>query len=381
MDVSVVKCNSYEDSEVTHALCEALSAVGGLDFVTEGMTVALKANLVSFMRPEAAGTTHPAVIIALTRMLRERGARVIIGDSPGGLYNSVYVGRIYNATGMRAAVEAGAELNEDFSVSEAEFPEATAAKKFKYTSYLDKVDAIIDVCKLKTHGMMGMSCAAKNMFGVVPGTVKPEYHYRYPSYTDFSDMIVDLNEYFKPRLSVCDAIVGMEGNGPTAGKPRSIGCILASESPHKLDLAAAYIIGLGCDDVPTLDAARRRGLIPADVSGLEIFGDIEGFVIGDFDNIASKHSLSFYKDSNNIIKNIFGKIAGKALMSTPRVTKRECIGCGKCAKICPASAIEIKKGKAEIDRSKCIRCFCCQEFCPVGAMKVHRPAVARMLSK
>ncbi len=378
-EVSIVPCGTYEKNAVRAAVEAAVAAVGGIDFVTEGMTVVLKANLVSIATPDKAVTTHPEVLTALTEMLRARGARVIIGDSPGGLYNTAFVNRIYHAAGLSECVEAGAELNDDFSIGDADFPEGKEARRFTYTTYLDKADVIIDVCKFKTHGMMGYSGAAKNLFGTVPGTVKPEYHFRFPSYPQFADMIVDLNEYFKPRLAICDAVVGMEGNGPTAGTPRAIGAILASISPHKLDLLATSLIGLGKDEVPTLDAAYRRGLIPATWEELDVFGDPLPFHISDYETVSVRHSLGFTGTSDNVIKNIFGGIAAKALTSRPQLKPSECVGCNKCGQICPAKAIRIEHGKAVIDRKLCIRCFCCQEFCPKGAMKVHRPWIARIL--
>ena len=67
-------------------------------------------------------------------------------------------------------------------------------RSFRYTAWLDGADAIIDLCKLKTHGMMAMTCGAKNLFGAILGTVKPEYHFRYPDPMDFARMIVDLDE-------------------------------------------------------------------------------------------------------------------------------------------------------------------------------------------
>ena len=177
-DVSIVACSSYDMNEVRAALNAVLEPIGGLDWVHEGMKVAIKANLVSMMKPELAATTHPALLCALVEMLKEKGAETVIGDSPGGLYNAAVVNRIYSVTGMKQAEAAGARLNQNFSNCEAHFEEALVAHDFTYTAYLDEADAIIDFCKLKTHGMMGMSAAAKNMFGVVPGTFKPEYHFR-----------------------------------------------------------------------------------------------------------------------------------------------------------------------------------------------------------
>ena len=198
----------------------ALDANGGLDFVRPGMRVAVKVNLVTAMKPDSAATVHPAVVCALVRLLREKGADVVGGDSPGGVYSAAYLRLLYDVCGLRGVEKAGRQLNDDFSQIEAEYPEARQAKRFPYTAYLAKADAIIELCKLKTHGMMELSCSVKNMFGVIPGTVKPEFHYRYPRAEDFADMLVDLYEYTKPRICICDAVVGMEGNGPTQGRPR-----------------------------------------------------------------------------------------------------------------------------------------------------------------
>lgn len=101
-DAAFAACKSYDDTEVSAALQTAVDAAGGLDWVTPGMRVALKLNLVSAMKPEQAATVHPAVVCALVRMLTARGAHVILGDSPGGLYTSAHLQRVYDATGLRA---------------------------------------------------------------------------------------------------------------------------------------------------------------------------------------------------------------------------------------------------------------------------------------
>ena len=379
--VSVVSCSCYENEVCRRALEEVLAPLGGLDFVVPGMRVGIKANLVSFMKPEEAATTHPVLLAELVKLLRERGAEVIVGDSPGGLYTAAYVKNVYRATGMYEVEKTGAILNENFSQNTARYPEAAVAHSFQYTAWLDDCDCIIDFCKLKSHGMMGMTAAAKNMFGVIPGTMKPEYHYKYPDPRDFARMLVDLDEYFKPVLSIVDGVIGMEGNGPTAGKPRYIGVVAASKSPHALDLVCARLIGLRREDVPTLEAAYERGLIPGDWSELVVTGDVEGLAVSDFDNIRTKNDLLFKNTFKGKLGVWFGKMVQFCLRSEPRVKKDECIGCGKCGQICPASAISMKKRLPVIDRKRCIHCFCCQEFCPKGAMKVSRPLVARILNR
>ena len=259
-EVSIVHCEKYDMETAEAALLQVLEPLGGLDWVKSGMRVAIKANLVSFLKPEAAATTHPVLLCALTKLLVQRGAQVVVGDSPGGLYTPAYVNRVYAATGVGAVEEFGGRLNRNFEQKTAHFPEAIAAKTFQYTAYLDEADAIINFCKLKSHGMMSLSAAVKNMFGTVPGTVKPEYHFRFPDPMDFAGMLLDLNRFFKPKLCIVDAVVAMEGNGPTAGKPRPLGAILAGTDPSKLDLVCARVIGLDPQRVPTRAACfcRRR---------------------------------------------------------------------------------------------------------------------------
>lgn len=378
--IAPLKEYTYDGARV--ALKQVLDGIGGLDFVKEGLHIVIKANLVSAMKPEEGATTHPTLIAALADMLIERGARVTLGDSPGGLYNSAFVGRVYTASGMRALTEHGVKLNDDFSELKASFPEGRVLHDFVYTGYLDKADLIINFAKLKSHGMMGMSCAAKNMFGTVPGVIKPEYHFRFPKYEDFADMIVDLDEYFCPYISIADAVIGMEGNGPTAGTPREMGFILASHSPHNLDLLAADLIGFEISELPILEAAHRRGLIPDSVRELNLIGDAEPHRIHDFERVVERRSLEFSGNGKSPIKRLFGKIAGAVLRTRPKLVPDKCVGCGICKGICPAGAIVItKKKKAKIDRKKCIRCFCCQEFCPKSALKVKRTLLAELFHR
>lgn len=380
-DVSLFPCGSYDETECTCAMESVLAPVGGLDWVMAGMRIAVKVNLVSAMRPEAAATTHPMLLKVLVKMLLARGAEVVLGDSPGGLFTPAHLNHVYDVTGLRELEQVGAKLNQDFSQKQAAFPEAKQAKSFQYTAWLDQADAIIDFCKLKTHGQMGMTCATKNFFGVIPGTMKPEYHNKYPNPADFANMLVDLSEYFKPRLCICDAVIGMEGNGPTQGTPRKFGLLAASASCHKLDLVCARVLGFTADEVPTLKAAHARGLIPASPEELCISGDLRTYVLTDVQKTPAQQSMYYRRGGDGLIAKITNSVLSSVLTPFPQVDKHTCIGCGKCADICPAKAITMKKRLPDIDRSVCIHCFCCQEFCPKGAMRVGRSAIAKLLNR
>lgn len=374
-DVAVVRCKTYDVEAVKPALEEALNAVNGLDFVKSGMKIIIKPNLVSFKKPDAAATTHPALLEALVEMLLARGADVTIGDSPGGPHSLPLLNRVYAATGMDRVEKLGAKLNRNMNEKTVDFPEGKVLKNFTYTEYLDEADAIIDFCKLKSHGMLGMSAAVKNLFGTIPGLKKPEVHYKFQNDAEFADMLVDLNEYFKPRLAICDAVIGMEGNGPTAGTPRQIGAIIASKSTYYADVVGAELIGMNIDGLPTLQAAYERGFAPSSSKNLRVYGDIRALTVDDF-KAPPVRGLSFMRKGN-----VLHFISKAALEHKPTLKKRFCVGCGECARMCPAKAIEMKNKKPHINREKCIRCFCCQEFCPRAAMVAHRPLAAKVLNK
>ena len=366
-DVALAACKSYEDAEVSAALETAVTAAGGLDWVTPGMRVALKLNLVSAMKPEKAATVHPAVVCALVRMLQARGAHVVLGDSPGGLYNAAHLQRVYDVTGLRAAEALGAELNGDFSVCSVSYPEAVQARSFTETAYLRNADAIIDVCKLKTHGMMGMTNAVKNFFGIIPGTMKPEYHYKYPKIEDFANMIVDLCEYCKPRLCICDAVVGMEGNGPSGGRPRPLGLTLCAPNPFALDLLASDLIGFSADEVETVRLSAEQGLCPPQAGLLHVVGEQTAPWRCSFERAASG-DVTF----SSRIPGPLQKPLRRLLAPRPVIDAARCIGCGECAASCPPQTITLREGKAHIGSGQCIRCFCCQEMCPVKAIDIRK---------
>ena len=374
INVSITACGDYSPEHLDAALAAVLEPLGGLDWVQSGMTIAIKTNLVSRMSPESAAVTHPEAVAALTRMLVSRGAHVIVGDSPGGPYTATWVHSVYHGAGIAAVERAGGELNEDFETEEVRFPEGKTAKSFSYTSWLKKADAIIDFAKLKTHGMAGMTCAVKNFFGSIPGTRKPEMHYLYPNTPDFCSMLVDLALYNAPRLTIVDAVDCMEGNGPTQGEPRHMGAILAADTPFNADLVCAHLIGMEAADAPTVAESISRGLCPADWHDLAISGDPDEFALPDFKRLPVGGKIDFRTRIP-----IVSAFMRRGFGTGPKVDKAKCVGCGKCAEVCPAKAAHVVNGKAQIDAKKCIRCFCCQEFCPKGAVSVHRPLLARLL--
>jgi len=372
--VTLIPCENYDPEVVRAALTAALEPLGGLDFIQPGMKIAIKANLITVKHYDAAATTHPVMIAELVRMIRARGATAIVGDSPGGPFLATYLKTTYAAAGMHMVTKAGGIMNYNTNTLEADYPEGLVLKKVPYTEWLRDVDAVITFAKLKTHAMLGLTAAVKNQFGIVPGLTKSEFHSLFPKVPDFCNMLIDLNEFIKPRIAIIDAVMGMEGNGPAAGKPRKLGCIIASDSVYHADVAAAEIIGRNWTQLPLLAAAVERGLAPKSAAQLDLVGKIEDFAVTDFDNL-DIGGVSFGGSEDSFLMRAIKNLIARR----PAVDAQKCVGCGMCAKNCPRKAIEMKKKLPKFDVQACIRCFCCQELCPKEAISVKIPLASRIL--
>lgn len=372
--VSVVPCESYDPALVKSALIQALEPIGGLDFIQPGMRIAIKMNLITARHCDAAATTHPVMLAQLCSLIREKGAEPIVGDSPGGPFSLGYLKTAYAAAGLNIIPKAGGTLNYNLKSRDIDFPEGKTLKKITYTDWIAQCDAVITFAKLKTHAMLGMTAAVKNQFGIIPGIMKAEFHSFYPKTEDFCDMLIDLNEFIKPRLALIDAVVGMEGNGPTAGKPRKVGCLIASDSVYHADVAAADIIGLDSHTLPLLAAAVERGLAPEKVSELSLIGDTAPLRIKDFDN-HDIGGVTFGKNNDSFIMRTIRNI----ITRRPNADASKCINCGACAKNCPRNAITMKK-TPKFNVQTCIRCFCCQEICPKDAISVKTTFISKILN-
>jgi len=384
MMVSIEKCADYSIENVRTALCRTFDNLGGMDrFIRPGMKVVLKPNLVLKKRPEEVATTHPVLVQVVASMVhrivsQKEGGKVIIAESPGGLYSERALSGVYSVCGMeKAAKESGVELNYDVSEVEVDNPDGKYMKKVTIIKPLADADLIINLPKLKTHGQMVYTGAVKNMYGAVPGVLKLEYHFRMKEYDRFANAIIDIFLSVKPALNIIDAVVGMDGLGPSAGNPKQIGVILAGDDAFELDFTALDMLKVPPLRVPVIKEAVDRGLCPASIEDIEYTGErVEDVRIEDFDvpQLETLRSIEFF--NNGIFRHFMGLMKPK-----PVFIYELCAGCAECERSCPAKVIEMCDKKPKIDLSKCIRCFCCQELCPARAITIRRPPIANFLLK
>ena len=376
-EVYIARCRTYEYQRVLKAVREAVDGLGGIcRFIQEGQRVLLKPNLLRASVPSEAIITHPTVVRAMVELVQEAGAQAVIADSPGPPYSEAKMRSFYAKVGLMAmAEETGAELVCSWQPMQLPNPSGKLLKMIDSMDLVTQVDAIINLPKLKTHGLTRFTGATKNLFGLVPGLVKMGYHAKLQTAEQFSEMLIDLLQFHSPVLTVMDAVVGMEGDGPSAGNPREIGCILAGADGIAVDVLATSMVGIEPESVPPLQVAIKRGLTTGEVKDIEVLGvPLEEAQVTDFKPLGAV--TSGYHEIPAFLRDL----GARQLVVTPRVGS-VCAGCGMCVKTCPMGAITMRGLRAKIDLRKCIRCYCCHEMCPHRAIILKRPFLGSLISR
>lgn len=377
-NVSLRSCNSYKYEEVKSQVDKLINDLGGLEkYIKRDSKVFIKLNLVIKKKPDEVATTHPMVLKVIAEKLLELGCKVIVGDSPGGPYTKSSLKGVYKTCGIEEVCEElGIELNYDISEVKVENPNGKILKYMTVIKPIVDADHVINICKLKTHAMATFTGGVKNLFGVIPGVSKAEYHFKMPEVVDFTEALVDICSYVSPSLTIMDGVIGMEGEGPTAGVPRKIGVLLGSESPYAIDVVACNIINLDPNKVPTIQRCVEREFIEKDFSDVCVLGErLEDKVIKNF-KIPSNRSISFLR---GIVPKSVEIFVNKKIVGKPVINYKECVKCGECSRVCPPKVISMENKGPVINLDHCIRCFCCHELCPKKAVDLKRHFVFRFL--
>jgi uncharacterized protein (DUF362 family)/Pyruvate/2-oxoacid:ferredoxin oxidoreductase delta subunit len=370
--VAIERADTYDRKGMKNAMILLLAPLGGMGaFVSHGERVLLKPNMLSAKPPEAAVTTHPEVLRAAIELVQEAGGVALVGDSPGigGML------KVAEKSGMLAVIrETGAELTEF-----AEPVEVTGSGTFKRFAlarpYLE-ADKIINLPKLKTHEMMTMTCAVKNLFGAVVGTAKAGWHLKAGAdRAMFARMLLEIYLLRKPDLTIVDAVTAMEGNGPGSGDPRQVGLLLAGVNAVAVDVIAAEIAGIPKKLLYVERAAEKLGVAGADRSTIRTAG------VPVAEARLAEFRLPHISDVQFGLPPFLKNRLRHYLTSRPCVMPEKCRLCGVCRDACPPHAIEIRDGKLHFDYHACIRCFCCRELCPDGALDVKEGSLLRLIRK
>jgi len=366
MMVALAKCSTYGPG-LRKSFEKLLGGLGGIGaFVQPGQKVLLKPNLLSDRLPAQAVTTHPEVVRALIRIVRDRGASPVVGDSPA---SAVKLERVWQQTGL-------ANLCEREDVPLLNF-ESAGSVRFERSGYSFNVarpvveaDVVINIPKVKTHVLTTLTGAVKNMYGVLPGYQKAHFHKMLPTPSDIAGLMLEICSVVPPALSVADGIVGMQGDGPSNGTPIELGFIAASADPEALDLVLCKVLDVRPRAVPYL-----RNFLDSRHEPIEVVGAaLEDVTVKGFRTPGTLRA--------RLIPGALVKLLGPLFWIRPAVSER-CTACGRCVKACPVDALRLPDGadRPKLLPDSCIGCCCCHEICPAGAVSMVQSHLLRLIRK
>ena len=343
--VALRGCQSYQQAEVERVVQDLLSDLGGIGPLVAGKRVLIKPNFLLYKPPERAVNTHPEVIRAVATAVYAAGAaRIQLADSPAVGKGS----RVAKKLGLPALLEPlGVELVDFETPVQVDRPGGRGTIKLD-RRVLD-AEVLLNLAKLKSHGLCGLTLAVKNCFGAVGGLGKARWHMRCGrDVAAFAQMVVDVCRLVAPSLSLIDGIVGMDGNGPSAGRARPMGLLAASENPFALDRVVARVCGVRPEWVSTF--------------GPDDFTDLES--VSPLGTPPEALSVSNWQMPR--------RFTGRRLGPVPRFLHKRCDLCQQCVQVCQANALSVCSDRIAVDKRTCIRCYCCQEICPAEAIVLKR---------
>ncbi len=327
--VSITVSDGYEISALRQAVVRLLEPLGGISaFINSGDRVLLKPNMLAAKDPVMAVTTHPAVVRVVAALVKEAGGIAFIGDSPG-------IGgflRVAEKCGIiDAARESGATLVE---FNEAvELQGSGMFRSIRLARAYFEADKIINLPKLKTHEMMTMTCAVKNLFGAVIGTEKAGWHLKAGSSRQlFARLLLEIYQIKKPVLNIVDAIDAMEGNGPGNGDPIKFGLLIAGVNPVAVDVIAGKLAGIPADLLHIEREAVNMELPGALMKDIVLRGTPIETIPKTCFRLPAGMDVQFG------LPPFVAKILKSHLTSYPAADRKKCVLCGVCLDACPPGA-------------------------------------------
>lgn len=354
MKVALTGCPGY-GKELRPAVEELLGHLGGIQaFVQPGQKVFIKPNMLTNRLPEQAVTTHPELVRVVIHLIREAGASPSVGDSPA---SAIKTEKVWEGTGFRQLCDE--EKVPLVSLEEAgSVPFTHGDCAFSIAKPVLDADVVINMPKVKTHVLTILTAAMKNLYGTIPGYQKVMLHRNHPTPGDFGRIIAALNLHVKPALTIADGILGMEGDGPSAGTPIHLGVLSASADTVSMDLALCRLLGITERAVPYFrhveDLKQTRMDLDLVGTGLEALKPDRFRVPGTL--------------RSRLIPGWMIRLIRPFVWIRPAITDA-CIACGLCVDACPVAALSRDAGAPPVlAPKKCIGCCCCHEVCPAKAI-------------
>ncbi len=355
--------------------------------------ILLKPNFNSNMNALTGNTTDLRIIASLVGLLQARGYKNIIlgeGTNSGFYRNQIDVASRLKA--RRLAEKIGIRFL-DLNYCQGRQITFANNKKAKVAADCLEADLFINLPKLKMHHEVGISVCLKNVMGCLVGQEnKKKTHH------SLARNILQLNSYVKPHLHIVDALIAMEGNGPSDGLPVRMDTVIAGTDPYFIDMVCAEMVGMPYREVTYLKLAEALGLITSEYTKA-----LRNLDLGDFRRNLLKPDVPFivrvvcnphlqkyfqllrqapglYEACNTkFVGNLFLLLGIRQEhfiqeeMDIKQIVlhRAQCPAhCRVCKDYCPLG-LDVPEVLADAADSQCVGCLYCYMVCPYGAIRLE----------
>ena len=252
----IAKVTSYQ-ADIASVIVAGLRELGLAPAEIQGKRILLKPNLVESKTKNFHINTHPLVVRGAAEAFLKMGAsQVLVAEGPGHCQDTL---RVFQESGLFEVLREDKipfiDLNYQDGYVLPNAGKYSRLTSLTFPSIFQQVDLIVSVAKLKTHHLAGVTLSLKNMFGVMPGI-----YYGWPKnllhYAGIESAILDINATLRPHLAIVDGIVGMEGDGPIMGDPKTAGVLVMGRNLTAVDSTCARLMRIDPYRVNYLNRAQ-----------------------------------------------------------------------------------------------------------------------------
>ncbi len=319
-------------------------------------SVLIKPNFINDLSSDKGVTTSLLLIDVTIAFLKKIGInRIGIGEA-----SIMDTEKVFNSFNINKYSEQGIsvinlEKCERVTISS---PLGISNKNFSIPKPVLDYDLIVNMPKMKTHILTGVSLGLKNLFAFFSRAAR-----KYAHVTDIDLAIVDMFasiHSIKPILTIMDATVAMSGNrGPIHGTPVPLDIVLTGSDAVAVDCAAVALMGSNWKNFKHIALAGEK-ISPSSTNFKMNTANITTDSIKNLFTIPEP-SVHLKAKLVNLKNSIFIK---QPYVEFPK----NCTLCKACITICPKDCITLSEGVIQINNNNCVNCLCCNEACKYNAM-------------
>ncbi len=357
----------FESRNIKKTIWDLLSKYDS-DF-KPGQKVLIKPNWVNSRPDNTGATTNTQVIEEVIKFFQKKSMKVVIAEGSGYEFDTEKAFKILNVENFKKKFNVDVINTRSAKTKKVDI-KGKILRKTNLPLVVIYADWIINIPKIKTHVLTGVTLCMKNLFGLLPDKER-----RFAHVFGLHQSIVDLANYFNGKtINILDGLIAMSGEGPVFGDTFNLNLIIGGRNTADIDKFCCNLLKVNYKKIEHIRLAKKlfskkpdiisnyKEVIPQfSLPPASNYYKFRYWGVFAFDWVVSRFTDRSY------IPNIVTRF-GVQLRINPSL----CNNCKKCLKICPENAIStdhvLKTLKVDFEKCRYVRCFKCFDVCDKNAI-------------